>query len=142
MKKLLDAPEVVAAIFTVIGTLLVSIILGFLEGRIGFGPLVFLFVIIVLGLLLYALYRRAGTKVTAGASVAMVVIGFLVFFRLTILQCRFYFIVNHFSQQLIYRYLESFPKHFKYPLSCFSRIYQLYKIPQKIIFWTFKIIFK
>lgn len=80
MKKLLDAPEVVAAIFMIIGTLLVSIILGFLEGRIGFGPLAILFAIILLGLLLYALYRRAGTKVTAGAAVAMVVIGFLVFF--------------------------------------------------------------
>lgn len=79
-KKLFDTPEVVAAIFTVIGTLLVSIMLGFLEGRIGFESLVALFAIILLALLLYVLYRRAGQKVTVGAAVAMVVIGFVVFF--------------------------------------------------------------
>lgn len=40
MKKAFDTPEIVAAIFTVIGMLLVSLILGFLEGRIGFESLV------------------------------------------------------------------------------------------------------
>ena len=80
MKKLLDTPEIVAAIFTVIGTLLVSIMLGFLEGRIGFEPLVTLFAIVLLASLLYVLYRRAGHKVTVGAAAAMVVIGFVVFF--------------------------------------------------------------
>jgi photosystem II stability/assembly factor-like uncharacterized protein len=80
MKKLLDSPEVIAAILTIIGTFLVSIILGFLEGRIGFESLVALFAIVLLALLLYALYRRAGQKVTLGAAAAMVVIGFVVFF--------------------------------------------------------------
>lgn len=80
MKKVLDAPEVVAAIFTVIGTLLVGIILAFLEGRIGFEPLLTLFAIVLLALLLYVLYRRAGERVTVGAAVAMVVIGFVTFF--------------------------------------------------------------
>jgi photosystem II stability/assembly factor-like uncharacterized protein len=80
MKKVLDAPEVVAAMFTVVGTLLVGIILAFLEGRIGFEPLVTLFAIVLLALLLYVLYRRAGQKVTVGAAVAMVVIGFVTFF--------------------------------------------------------------
>jgi len=80
MKKAFDTPEVIAAIFTVIGTLLVSIILGFLEGRIGFESLVALFAIVLLGLLLYVLYRRVGQKATMGAAAAMVVIGFAVFF--------------------------------------------------------------
>jgi photosystem II stability/assembly factor-like uncharacterized protein len=80
MKKVLDTPEVVAAIFTVIGTLLVGIILAFLEGRIGFEPLVTLFAIFMLALLLYVLYRRAGERVTVGAAAAMVVIGFVTFF--------------------------------------------------------------
>ena len=86
MKKVLDAPEVVAAIFTVIGTLLVGIILAFLEGRIGFEPLVTLFAIVLLALLLYVLYRRAGQKVTVGAAVAMVVIGFVTFFAYRIIR--------------------------------------------------------
>ena len=81
MKKAFDTPEVIAAIFTVIGTLLVSIILGFLEGRIGFESLVALFAIVLLGLLLYVLYRRVGQKATMGAAAAMVVIGFAVFDR-------------------------------------------------------------
>jgi photosystem II stability/assembly factor-like uncharacterized protein len=80
MKKLLDSPEVIAAILTIIGTFLVSIILGFLEGRIGFESLVALFALVLLALLLYTLYRRAGQKVTLGAAAAMVVIGFVVFF--------------------------------------------------------------
>lgn len=80
MKKLWDSPEVVAAILTVIGTLLVSIILGFLEGRIGFGSLVALFAFLLLAVLLYVLYRKAGRWIALGAGVAMVLIGFLVFF--------------------------------------------------------------
>ena len=80
MKKVFGTPEVVAAIFTVVGTLLVSVILGFLEGRIGFESLLALFAFVLLAALLYALHRRAGTRATVGAGTAMVIIGFLVFF--------------------------------------------------------------
>jgi hypothetical protein len=79
MKKLVLTPEVIAAIVTVAGTLLVSIVLGFLEGRLEFGTLLALVAAILLILLLFLLYSRTGPRVTAGAGVAMLVTGFLVF---------------------------------------------------------------
>lgn len=79
MKKLSLPAEVTAAIITVIGTLLVGLILGVLEGKIGFVSLVGFVAFLVLLLLLYLLYKRVGPKVTAGAGLVMLVVGFIVF---------------------------------------------------------------
>jgi len=79
VKKVLISPEVVAAIIAVIGSLMVGIILGVAEGKIGFGSLLAVVAFIVLILLLFLLYKRSGPKVTAGAALVMLVIGFAVF---------------------------------------------------------------
>ena len=79
MKKWSLPSEVLAALVTIIGTLMVGIILGVLEGKIGFISVLGFVAFLVLGLLLYLLYKRSGPKVTAGAGLVMLVIGFVVF---------------------------------------------------------------
>jgi len=68
MKKLLSSPEVISAIITVLGTLLVGIILGVAEGKIGFTSLLAVVAALVLALLVYLLYRRSGPRTTALAG--------------------------------------------------------------------------
>jgi len=63
MKKLLSSPEVIAAMITVFGTLLVGIILGVAEGKIGFMSLLAVVASVVLLLLIYLLFKRSGPKV-------------------------------------------------------------------------------
>jgi len=76
MKKLLSSPEVIAALITVFGTLLVGIILGVAEGKIGFMSLLAVVAALALFLLLYLLFKRSGPKVTAAAALIMLVVGF------------------------------------------------------------------
>jgi len=79
VKKALISPEVMAAIITVLGTLLVGIILGVAEGKIGFLSLIAVVATVLLVLLLFLLYRRSGAKVTVVAAIIMLVIGFAVY---------------------------------------------------------------
>lgn len=79
MKKLLSSPEVIAAMITVFGTLLVGVILGVAEGRIGFMSLLAVVASVVLVLLVYLLFKRSGPKITAAAAVIMLVVGFIGF---------------------------------------------------------------
>ncbi len=79
MKKQLLSSEVVAAIITVIGTLLMGIILGVLEGKIGFVSLIGFLATILLLVLLFLLYKKADAKVTAAAAGIILVAGFAVF---------------------------------------------------------------
>lgn len=79
MKKEMLSSEVVAAIITVIGTLLMGVILGVLEGKIGFVSLVGFLATILLFVLLFLLYKKAGAKVTAAAAGIILVAGFAVF---------------------------------------------------------------
>lgn len=88
MKKLWASPEVFAAVITIVGTLLVSVILGFVEGRIGFGSVLALFAIFLVGALIFFLFRRGGARMAIGGGVAMVFIGFLVFFGYRFVQNR------------------------------------------------------
>ena len=76
MKKLLSSPEVIAAMITVFGTLLVGIILGVAEGKIGFTSLLAVVAALALILLVYLLYKRSGARVTALALLIMLVVGF------------------------------------------------------------------
>ena len=79
MKRLSLPAEVLAALVTIIGTLMVGIILGVLEGKIGFISVLGFVAFLVLCLVLYLLYKRSGPRVTAGAGLVMLVIGFVVF---------------------------------------------------------------
>lgn len=88
MKKLWTSPEVFAAIITIAGTLLVSVILGFVEGRIGFGSIIALFAIFLVGALIFFLFRRGGARMAIGGGLAMVFIGFLVFFGYRLIRDR------------------------------------------------------
>lgn len=76
MKKMLSSPEVISAIITVLGTLLVGIILGVAEGKIGFTSLLAVVAALALALLVYLLYRRSGPRTTALAGLVMLVVGF------------------------------------------------------------------
>lgn len=76
MRKMLSSPEVISAIVTVLGTLLVGIILGVAEGKIGFASLLAVVAALALVLLVYLLYRRSGPKATALAGLVMLVVGF------------------------------------------------------------------
>lgn len=82
MKKLSAYPEIIAAIIAVIGGFLFSVILGYLEGRIGFTAVVTVVAALLLSLLLYSLYRLTGPRVTTTAAIVMLMIGFLVFLTL------------------------------------------------------------
>ena len=82
MKKLLETPEIIAALITVAGTLLVNVMLSFLERRVGLETVVVIVVALLLGLLLFLLHKRTGARVTAGATAATLVIGFLIFLAL------------------------------------------------------------
>ena len=88
MKKLWTSPEVFAAIITIAGTLLVSVILGFVEGRIGFGSIIALFAIFLVGAHIFFLFRRGGARMAIGGGLAMVFIGFLVFFGYRLIRDR------------------------------------------------------
>ena len=76
-------PEIVAAIISVIGTLvgtlLIGVFLGFMEGRLGLGPVVavitLLLVLCIWGLLAF----RWGVRVAGAAAAAMVIVGSVVF---------------------------------------------------------------
>ncbi len=76
MKRLTELPEVIAAIVTIVGTFLFSVILGYLEGRIGLASVAALAAFLALGLLLYLLYRRVGPRMTAVAGALIVLFGF------------------------------------------------------------------
>jgi len=76
MKRLTDSPEIIAAIITIAGTFLFSVILGYLEGRIGLASVAALAAFLALALLLYLLYRRAGPRTTAIAGILIVLFGF------------------------------------------------------------------
>lgn len=79
MKRLLQSPEVIAALISIAGTFLVSVILGYLEGQVGFTTVVVILAAFLLVCLLVLLYLRSGPKVTVAASALMLVAGFLVF---------------------------------------------------------------
>jgi tetratricopeptide (TPR) repeat protein len=79
MNRPSGSPEISAAIITVIGTLLVSIILGYLEGRVGFASVLTIGIVLLLAALLYYLHGRAGPRVTSIATGVMLVAGFIVF---------------------------------------------------------------
>lgn len=79
MKRSLYSPEVIAAIITVVGTFLVSVILSYIEGQIGFAAVVATLAVLLLVLLLIFLYMRTGPRVTAGAAAVMLIAGFVVF---------------------------------------------------------------
>lgn len=81
--RLTKQPEIIAAVISVIGTLvgtlLISVFLGFLEGRLGLGPVVavitLLLVLCIWGLLAF----RWGIRVAGAAAAAMVIVGSVIF---------------------------------------------------------------
>lgn len=88
--KFTKQPEIVAAIIsvvgTLVGTLLISVFLGFLEGRLGLGPVVavitLLLVLCIWGLLAF----RWGVRLAGAAAAAMVIVGSVVFLIVTAAQ--------------------------------------------------------
>ncbi len=76
-------PQIMAAIISVIGTifgtLLISVLLGFLEGRIGLGPVVAVITFVLLLSIWVLLVLRWGLRLAGAAAAAMVVVGSVIF---------------------------------------------------------------